>query len=135
MCNNANRMFMFLLGMVLLWGCCGVANAATPQIASRGDSSFAIDDSGRLWGWGSDISGKLGLGRLQQSSTPLIVGSGFSTIVTGADHAFALKSDNTLWAWGSNSLGQLWDGSMTNRSAPVKIGSGYSPIARSWCTS
>jgi alpha-tubulin suppressor-like RCC1 family protein len=115
-----------------------VAWAAVPVIATGGASSFAIDSSGRLFAWGSDSVGQLGIGRLTQSLSPLEVGVGFKTggtlpgrmtVATGELHTVALKADGTLWAWGFNGTGQLGDGTTATRISPVRIDSGFVAVA------
>jgi alpha-tubulin suppressor-like RCC1 family protein len=121
----------------LLLGVC-MANAGQPQIATRAATSFAIDSSGRLFGWGDDSAGQLAQGRLLQSSIPLWVGSGFMATATtpglqpiaaGFGHTVAIKADGTLWAWGQNSQGQVGNGTTTDQSGPAQISSGYSTVA------
>lgn len=49
--------------------------ARPAHVATGGDSSYAIDTSGRLWAWGSNRSGQLGTGgRDANQLTPILVG-------------------------------------------------------------
>lgn len=81
----------------------------------------------RLYVWGDNDSGQLGLGNLTQYSSPKQLG----TLTTWATlpsspmaHKFsgAIKSDGTLWMWGANSRGQLGLGNTTQYSSPKQIG-------------
>ena len=128
MLNNAKRLLVFLFGMALLWDCCGAANAATPMVAAASDYSLGLSADGKVFGWGNDGNGQLGLGRSVFATAPQVVpglnlgqGSGKSRVAAGLNHIVALKSDGTVWAWGSNSIGQLGDGTTTNRSSPVQV--------------
>jgi alpha-tubulin suppressor-like RCC1 family protein len=133
--NITDRIFVFALGIIFLLGDAAYA-AVTPKIAAGGDTSCAIDNSGRLDCWGSDDGGKLGQGRSLQSVTPLRVGNGFmqpaqsgrAVISAGLNHTVALKADGSLWAWGKNDSGQLGDGSLTDTAIPKQIGTGYAAV-------
>jgi len=109
-----------------------VTPAPLPQIhVSRvGGSSYAIDKDGKLWAWGGDSKGELGLGRITSLANPkqLDVPTNVAAVSAGNQTTFAVRSDGTLWAWGDNSFGQLGDGSTESRSAPVKIGSGFKAV-------
>ena len=123
--------------VVLLFGLTGVVNqllaaqpavvvSATPNVA--GSSTFSLSSNGALYGWGADTYGQLGVGRISNSSTFLLTGSGFRSVSVGESHVAAIKTDNSLWTWGQNSYRQLGDGSSTAHSTPVKIGSDYQSV-------
>lgn len=84
----------------------------------------------KLWTWGDNSYGQLGLGDRVARSTPTQVGlSEWSVIAVGDVNTFAIKSDSTLWSWGNNSLGQLGTNDRTHRSSPVQIiGSDWSNV-------
>ena len=98
---------------------------------------------GSVWTWGSDVSGKLGDGRVSQSYAvtnndsfiPLRVhGPGnvgylnsIIAISAGESHNLALKSDGTVWAWGWNAFGQLGNGTTNDAYTPVQV-SGLSNV-------
>lgn len=75
-------------------------------VAGGWDSSFVITEDGELWAWGANSSGQLGDGTREDRSSPVLVGSGFASVVPnryrywGAARTLALKEDGTLWAWG-----------------------------------
>ena len=80
----------------------------------------------KLWSWGSNYYGKLGLGDTASRSSPVQVGttSTWSSVEynRGGTHTLATKTDGTLWAWGENFSGQLGLANTTNRSSPVQVG-------------
>jgi len=85
--------------------------------------NLALKSDGTIRAWGSNYSGKLGDGTVEDRSSPVLV-SGLSEVVAiaaGGDHSLALKVDGTVWAWGDNRSGQLGDGTTTNRCSPVQV--------------
>lgn len=98
-------------------------------------SAVGLDTSGRIWGWGMNYYGELGLGDTASRSSPVQIGSGtdWADIVGDYDYVLALKTNGTLWAWGRNNYGQLGDGTNAGKSSPVQIGaSSWTKITASW---
>lgn len=72
--------------------------------------------------WGSNTSGQLGDGTLNDSATPVVaMSSGAIALTTGEAHACVIKSDGTAWCWGSNGEDQLGDGTFNDSSVPVQV--------------
>lgn len=87
--------------------------------------SGSIDFAGgKLFMYGQNDLGQLGVGDVVNKSSPTQVGADVKWI--SAYHAtnmtIAQKSDFTLWTWGDNSQGQLGSGTITSRSSPVQVG-------------
>ena len=79
----------------------------------------------RLYAWGSNVSGRLGLNDGVNRSSPVQVGTGTTWSAISASPvsgSLATKTDGTLWAWGSNSSGQLGFNDTVARSSPVQVG-------------
>lgn len=90
-----------------------------------GLSMHAIRSDGKLFSWGRNTSGQLGLGDTTNRSSPVQVGtSTWNSVSDGyAGFTLAIKNDNLLFGWGNNTYGQLGiNRSGTNYSAPVQIG-------------
>jgi alpha-tubulin suppressor-like RCC1 family protein len=80
--------------------------------AAAGASHFvALDKQGRLWTWGDNTFGQLGLGNDNEikalandtpirRSLPVLVGSGYRAIAAAWSYTLAIKTDGTLWGWG-----------------------------------
>ncbi|WP_410176164.1 RCC1 domain-containing protein [Shewanella cyperi] len=97
------------------------------KIAAAEDTSYAIDSSGRLWGWGENTYGQIGDGSLEDRGVPTQVGNDadWRDIAGGWAHTVAIKNDGSLWGWGHNTYGQVGDGSNEDRLTPVRIGTDY----------
>ncbi|WP_051250475.1 fibronectin type III domain-containing protein [Paenibacillus harenae] len=92
-------------------------------MVAGGRHTFALNENGTVWAWGSNERGQLGEGSTSESSTPVQVQglSSVTAIALGESHSLAIKSDGTVWAWGSNDYGQLGDGSTTERHTPIQV--------------
>jgi len=77
----------------------------------------------KLFAWGDNSSGKLGLGDTVNRSSPVQVGSLTSWArISFGDSTLAVQTNGTLWSWGGNSFGQLGIGTTASRSSPVQVG-------------
>lgn len=98
--------------------------------------SAALTSSGRLYTWGDNYWGVLGIGSwdLNTHSRPIEITSNFSlvsgdqiiSISLGRGHNSAYTSSGRLYTWGGNGAGQLGDGTTTNRYTPIEITSNFS---------
>lgn len=94
------------------------------KLLSVGDNHcLAVTEDGRMFSWGANANGQLGLGRLSDQATPQLVkelqGFGVAALACGARHSLAVTHDGSkIWAWGSNVQGQLGIG-------PNNSGEGY----------
>ena len=92
--------------------------------------SLAIDNSGQLWAWGSNSSGQVGDGTIENiKNTPTKIkeGTKFITVAAGWNHSLAIDNSGQLWTWGQNNDGQLGDGTSgeeNNKNTPTKIKEG-----------
>lgn len=82
-------------------------------IAESSASTYAIDNLGQAWAWGSNTSGQLGDGsRTHRGAPTLIKGLNQVRMIFGSanaadalptsvpGHAYALCADGRVWAWG-----------------------------------
>lgn len=79
----------------------------------------------RLYGWGRNIYGDIGLGNTTAYSSPKQVGAltTWSKISKGSAHSLAISDSGALWAWGNGSGGKLGLGNTTSYSSPKQVGS------------
>lgn len=94
-----------------------------PQVISaNGDTSFAIDENGGLWAWGSNFYGQLGNGKTDTSETsqpaPVKIMDDVAAVSAGGNHVMAIKTNGALWAWGYSFLG---NGEFDGSTVPVKV--------------
>ncbi|MDR0751602.1 MAG: hypothetical protein LBF12_03310 [Christensenellaceae bacterium] len=108
---------------------------------SAGDYfSLAIDSDGRLWSFGLNAAGQLGLGEESNSikiPTQVIATTTdeneiteFDFISAGNAHSLAIDASGNLWAFGYNQYGQLGNGTTTNTTSPVQITAGDGAVAK-----
>lgn len=107
---------------------CSCAFHSWKTVSAGYDFSLVIDEDDRLWSWGRDLEGQLGIGGSNSSyeeSITLVSASGtWKAVAAGSDHSVGIKSDGTLWAWGCNELNLLGLGSTdeNDRLIPVQVG-------------
>jgi alpha-tubulin suppressor-like RCC1 family protein len=91
------------------------------QVFAGENVSFATKSDGRLFAWGSNAYGVLGINNTVHRSSPVQVGTttNWSKIALAGFITYGLKTDGSLWSWG----GQSHDGSTyTNTlSSPVQV--------------
>lgn len=106
--------------------------AGIKDIATLGQTSYAVTNQGNVYAWGDDFAGVLGRGANTGSAAnpvPMLVvsetGKGalgdIVAITTSANSTLALKKNGSLVGWGYNSNGLLtrWNELYTNR--PIVI--------------
>ena len=93
------------------------------MIASGADHVCALTESGKIYCWGNNDHGQLGIGQTSNKSAPTLVSSivGAVKIVAGFDKTCAIFSDASAKCWGDGSAGQLGDGDIVNRSLPSQV--------------
>ena len=91
--------------------------------------AFGLTPSGRLYAWGSNGSGVLGVGNTfgqrEKSTAPLAVDAPadvrFVQVDVGEDHAVALDDQGRAWAWGAGDEYQLGNGENSLRTRPTRV--------------
>jgi alpha-tubulin suppressor-like RCC1 family protein/phosphodiesterase/alkaline phosphatase D-like protein len=109
--------------------CAGILAGRTITAIAVGHShSLALCADGTIAGWGSNISGQLGIGTTADAIAPAavvttgaLVGKTVTTIAAGSAHSLARCADGSLVAWGDNSYGQLGTGNTASSTVPVAV--------------
>lgn len=95
------------------------------QVSLGSAHACAIRSDGTLWCWGSNDSGRLGIGGTSGNhDTPQLVADPgpWLQVDAGDRHTCAIKVAGTLWCWGDNAGGQLGTGSFTDEQRPARVG-------------
>jgi alpha-tubulin suppressor-like RCC1 family protein len=98
-------------------------STAVAVTASDGYHSCAVLQDGTVRCWGDNVSGQLGDGTRNGTSTPLTV-PGITTAVnvsSGDYHTCALLQGGAVSCWGLNFSGQLGDGTGADSDTPVQV--------------
>jgi len=119
--DNTDR---YVPTLVPIAGLSGVTSFDT--VIAGGNHTLALDQQGRLWAWGLNTNGQLGLGDTTARNVPTLVPlptgvTSFDTAIAGVSHTLALDQQGRLWAWGLNTNGQLGLGDAVNRSIPSLV--------------
>ena len=89
--------------------------------------SLALTQDGRVFSWGTNFSGQLGMsGSSRSTPTPiefLLPNIRFTAIAAASDHSFALDSEGRLWSWGENEFYQLGHRAYARSSEPRYLSS------------
>lgn len=112
----------------------GPATTSWQMISAGPYSSYGITTLGRLYAWGVNGSGQLGINSIAPSrSSPILVSGPASTswsTVTGDDGcAFAITTQGRLYAWGYGGTGELGNLGTASSLSPVLVSG---PAATSW---
>ena len=84
----------------------------------------AITTQGKLFCWGSNGAGQLGVDVILSSESPVPVDGLSSAVIAvsaGGKHTCAVTQTGSVLCWGSNESGQLGDGTYENRWVPAPV--------------
>jgi alpha-tubulin suppressor-like RCC1 family protein len=79
--------------------------------------------NGKLWCWGGNTRGQLGIGSTTGTDHPVEVPLPASVIdaTVGHEHTCAALVDGSVWCWGANPFGQLGIGGTADSTVPVLV--------------
>ncbi len=110
----------------------GVLSGKTIISLACGDNfTLALDSDGKVYGWGSNSQGQLGIGSVvtPQTSPVAVISSGalngkvVTGISAGTNFAVACTSDGGIYTWGRATTGRLGNGdTVTNVISPAQLG-------------
>eukprot|EP00820_Chromera_velia_P007570 Cvel_19856.t1-p1 / transcript=Cvel_19856.t1 / gene=Cvel_19856 / organism=Chromera_velia_CCMP2878 / gene_product=Ultraviolet-B receptor UVR8, putative / transcript_product=Ultraviolet-B receptor UVR8, putative / location=Cvel_scaffold1739:34465-40070(+) / protein_length=454 / sequence_SO=supercontig / SO=protein_coding / is_pseudo=false len=131
--TDGGKLYMWGAGAVGQLGTGGTSNEDAPvEITVSGETftdvalgqqfTLAVTSSGKLYSFGLNDRGQLGLGDTTDRNTPqLVISSGVSAVAAGKAHAAVVMSDGSVQVWGENTDGQLGLGDTTDRSSPTTL--------------
>lgn len=87
------------------------------------EHSCAMRIDGRLWCWGDNLVGQLGLDQqiIQLHPTETSLANSWHSVALGDVHTCALFADGRFGCWGENRDAQLGKGTATRRPEPVSV--------------
>jgi len=90
---------------------------------AAGDGHTCALAAGRIFCWGANNAGQLGLGTAADVPTPTEISSFHDAlaVTAGSQHTCARRADDSVWCWGGNSGGQLGEGTTSSLMLPVPV--------------
>ncbi|XP_019960901.2 probable E3 ubiquitin-protein ligase HERC3 [Paralichthys olivaceus] len=103
-----------------------LCNIPVRQVACGSQHSVVLTNDGRVYTWGQDSRGQLGLGEGKPgANSPQHLRSLSSIalvhIAAGGEQSFALSVSGGVFGWGRNDRGQLGLGDTTDRRTPAPV--------------
>jgi alpha-tubulin suppressor-like RCC1 family protein len=99
-----------------------ISSKVWSQVSSGGNFTVAIDEQGKLWGWGANYDKILANTRDTQFTKPIkLSDQSWQFISAGRAHFAAIRSDGTLWIAGNNDYGQLGTGDSIDPNQLTKV--------------
>jgi alpha-tubulin suppressor-like RCC1 family protein len=108
----------------------GTALTNVIAIAAGSDHTLALTADGKVWAWGANDVGQLGIGgsiSVSNVATKVKLSSGGAdlfgviAIAAGAKHSVAVLGDGRVMAWGQSAHGRLGNNTTTSTSTPVNF--------------
>ena len=103
-----------------------ISSLIISAIDNSGLHSLALTNNGKVYSWGNQNSGSLGLGDYSNRGVPTLISTNIGTLTIskikcGDYHSAFLTNDGKVYSCGSNGSGQLGLGDTINRNVPTLI--------------
>jgi alpha-tubulin suppressor-like RCC1 family protein len=129
------RHFVLAAALFALAGAAALSAGRETNAAGTGPSMAAVTagdehtcgltTAGRVWCWGDNASGQLGIANMAASAVPKQIASlsSITAVRNGGQHSCAISSVGGLKCWGRNQYGKLGNGSAAgiNSAVPVNV--------------
>ncbi|KAL3696817.1 hypothetical protein R1sor_010893 [Riccia sorocarpa] len=103
----------------------GLKDKPIIQISGGWRHTVALDDAGRLYGWGWNKFGQVGVGNNDDQPSPQLVknldGEKVKQVSCGWRHTVCITEKGNVFSWGRGTSGQLGHGDAVDRSLPKRI--------------
>jgi hypothetical protein len=99
-------------------------NEKTVMISCGGEHSLALTENGRVFGWGDNYYGQLGVDVKYYSNKPIIIELNdlkIKKISCGYRHSLLLSCDGDIYAFGWNDCGEVGNGTYEKQKFPIKL--------------
>ena len=92
-------------------------------LAAGGAHALALTRDGRVFAWGRNTDGQLGLGDNQNRNAPIEIPglSDVTAITAGSDFSMALRGDGTVWIWGHSCCSGPGNNTLASSSRPIQV--------------
>ena len=96
------------------------------QVACGMSHVLALTNDGKLYSWGSNSEGQLGLGtdvrnEIKPKLISCLAGVPISLIACGGYHSLAISKSGAVFGWGKNTFGQLGLNDTRSRNLPCQL--------------
>eukprot|EP01060_Flectonema_neradi_P034948 TRINITY_DN6279_c0_g1_i1.p1 TRINITY_DN6279_c0_g1~~TRINITY_DN6279_c0_g1_i1.p1 ORF type:complete len:957 (+),score=177.36 TRINITY_DN6279_c0_g1_i1:1-2871(+) len=99
-----------------------IATNSIVLVAAGMSHTLCLTTDGRVYSFGSNTKGQLGLGHKTSTTTPTPIyslsGSEVVQMACGDEHSLVLTTDNKVYSWGRNDRGQLGLGTTNDQDTP-----------------
>ena len=90
------------------------------------DSALVVTEEGKVYGWGKNTYGHLGLNNTTDQTIPQLITTTIGTltinkVTQGRNHSLFLDSDGKIYSCGRNASGELGLGNTDNKTTPQHI--------------
>lgn len=94
------------------------------KVAAGREHMLAIDNNNKLFSWGRNSVGELGINSTLSRSSPVLVDATSSYTIVAAGNQFSAirKASGNVMTFGLGDVGNLGNSSTINRSSPVSVG-------------
>jgi alpha-tubulin suppressor-like RCC1 family protein len=101
------------------------------SVVAGQDASCGMRSGGKLFCWGGNEFGTLGLGDRDQRLVPaeVVAGRVWNGISIDTFHGCGIDADQNLYCWGRNIEGQLGTSDLEDRLLPEPVGAGFAQVA------